>query len=70
MPSEPWGAPRLPAQILTRRHPIEQVIVKFKRLLRKAKARTYERCHERKRSHPRYYPPEECAACVRNAEYA
>ena len=50
-------------------NPIEQVFAKFKTLLRKAGARTYEAVSE-----PAHRPspntPKECAAYIRNAGYA
>ncbi len=51
-------------------NPIEQVFAKFKTLLRKAGARTYEAVSEDSANILTKYPPEECAAYLRNAGYA
>jgi transposase len=51
-------------------NPIEQVFAKFKTLLRKAEARTYDAVADASAAILAQYPPEECAAYVRNAGYA
>ena len=51
-------------------NPIEQVFAKFKTLLRKAGARTYEAISDACADILVQYPPEECAAYIRNAGYA
>jgi len=51
-------------------NPIEQVFAKFKTLLRKAEARTYDAVANASAAILAQYPPEECAAYVRNAGYA
>jgi transposase len=51
-------------------NPIEQVFAKFKTLLRKAGARTYDAVVNASAVILAQYPPEECAAYVRNAGYA
>ncbi len=51
-------------------NPIEQVFAKFKTLLRKAGARTYEAVSDASANILTKYPPEECAAYLRNAGYA
>ena len=51
-------------------NPIEQVFAKFKTLLRKAGARTYEAVSDACATILTQYPPEECAAYLRNAGYA
>ena len=51
-------------------NPIEQVFAKFKTLLRKAEARTYDAVANASADILAQYPPEECAAYVRNAGYA
>jgi putative transposase len=51
-------------------NPIEQVFAKFKTLLRKAGARTYDAIVNASAAILAQYPPEECAAYVRNAGYA
>ena len=51
-------------------NPIEQVFAKFKTLLRKAEARTYDAVADPSAAILAQYPPEECAAYVRNAGYA
>ena len=51
-------------------NPIEQVFAKFKTLLRKAGARTYEAVSDACANILTQYPPEECAAYLRNAGYA
>ena len=50
-------------------NPIEQVFAKFKTLLRKAEARTYDAVADLAAILAQY-PPEECAAYVKNAGYA
>jgi transposase len=62
--------PRLPAEILPRPHPIEQVFAKFKTLLRKAEARSYEAISDACGKILAQYPPAECAAYLNNAGYA
>ena len=64
------GAPRVSAQILPDLNPIEQVFAKFKTLLRKAEARTYDAVADASAAILAQYPPEECAAYVKNAGYA
>src|SRR6202020_1743898 len=49
---------------------IEQVFAKFKTLLRKAEARTYDAVADASAAILAQYPPEKCAAYVRNAGYA
>ena len=51
-------------------NPIEQVFAKFKTLLRKAGARSYEALSQACAQILTQYPPEECAAYIRNAGYA
>ena len=51
-------------------NPIEQVFAKFKTLLRKAEARTYDAVANASAAILAQYPAEECAAYVRNAGYA
>ena len=51
-------------------NPIEQVFAKFKTLLRKAEARTYDAVANASAAILAQYPAEQCAAYVRNAEYA
>ena len=51
-------------------NPIEQVFAKFKTLLRKARARTYEAISDACGKILTQYPPVECAAYIRNAGYA
>jgi putative transposase len=51
-------------------NPIEQVFAKFKTLLRKAGARSYEAISQACARILTQYPPEECAAYIRNAGYA
>jgi transposase len=51
-------------------NPIEQVFAKFKTLLRKAEARSYEAISDACSKILAQYPPAECAAYVRNAGYA
>jgi putative transposase len=51
-------------------NPIEQVFAKFKTLLRKAGARTYEAISDAAKAILARYPPRECAAYLRNAGYA
>ena len=51
-------------------NPIEQALAKFKTLLRKARARTYETVSDACGEILAQYTPEECAAYIRNAGYA
>lgn len=51
-------------------NPIEQVFAKFKTLLRKAKARTYDAISDACANILSQYPPHECAAYIKNAGYA
>ena len=51
-------------------NPIEQVFAKFKTLLRKAEARTYDAVANASAAILAQYPAEVCAAYVRNAGYA
>jgi len=51
-------------------NPIEQVFAKFKTLLRKAGARTYDAVSDASAQILAQYPPDECAAYLRNAGYA
>ncbi len=51
-------------------NPIEQVFAKFKTLLRKAGARTYEAISDACAEILAQYPPAECAAYLKNAGYA
>ena len=51
-------------------NPIEQVFAKFKTLLRKAGARTYDAVADATAAILSQYAPQECAAYVRNAGYA
>ena len=51
-------------------NPIEQVFGKFKTLLRKAGARSYEAISDACGEILAQYPPAECAAYIRNAGYA
>jgi putative transposase len=51
-------------------NPIEQVFAKFKTLLRKAGARSYEALSQASAQILAQYRPEECAAYIRNAGYA
>src|SRR3984957_13467708 len=62
--------PRLPAEILPDLNPIEQVFAKFKTLLRKAGARSYEAISDACGKILAQYPPAECAAYLNNAGYA
>jgi transposase len=48
---------------------IEQVFAKFKTLLRKAGAQTYEAISDACGKILAQYPPAECAAYLKNAEY-
>jgi transposase len=48
-------------------NPIEQVFAKFKTLLRKAGARTHDAVADPSAAILAQYPPEECAAYLRNA---
>ena len=51
-------------------NPIEQVFAKFKTLLRKLGARTYEAISNACRKILAQYQPSECAAYLKNAGYA
>jgi putative transposase len=51
-------------------NPIEQVFANFKTLLRKVEARTYDAVADASAAILAQYPPEECAASVRNAGHA
>ncbi|HEY1864830.1 MAG TPA: IS630 family transposase [Roseiarcus sp.] len=51
-------------------NPIEQVFAKFKTLLRKAGARTYEAISDACGKILAQFPPAECAAYIRNSGYA
>ena len=51
-------------------NPIEQVFAKFKTLLRKAGARTYDAVSDASAQILAQYAPDECAAYVTNAGYA
>jgi transposase len=51
-------------------NPIEQVFAKFKTLLRKVGARSYEAVSQACAQILTQYPPDECAAYIRNAGYA
>jgi transposase len=51
-------------------NPIEQVFAKFKTLLRKVRARTYETVSDACGEILTQYSPKECAAYIRNAGYA
>ena len=51
-------------------NPIEQVFAKFKTLLRKPGAKSYEAVSQACAQILTQYPPEECAAYIRNAGYA
>jgi len=51
-------------------NPIEQVFAKFKTLLRKAGARTYDAVADATAAILSQYAPQECAAYIRNAGYA
>jgi transposase len=51
-------------------NPIEQVFAKFKTLLRKAGARSYEAISDACGEILAQYPPAECAAYLKNAGYA
>ena len=51
-------------------NPIEQVFAKFKTLLRKAGARSYEAVCQASAQILTQYQPEECAAYIKNAGYA
>ena len=50
-------------------NPIEQVFAKFKTLLRKAEARSYEAISDASGKILAQYPPAECAAYLKNAGY-
>ena len=62
--------PGVPAEILPDLNPIEQVFAKFKTLLRKAGARSYEAISDACGKILAQYPPAECAAYLKNAGYA
>ena len=51
-------------------NPIEQVFAKFKTLLRKVRARTYETVSDACGEILTQYSPKECPAYIRNAGYA
>jgi transposase len=51
-------------------NPIEQVFAKFKTLLRKAVARSYEAVSQAGAQILTLYAPEECTAYIRNAGYS
>src|SRR6476660_5327651 len=51
-------------------NPIKQAFAKFKTLLRKARARSYEAVSQACAQILTQYPPAECAAYIRNAGYA
>ena len=51
-------------------NPIEQAFAKFKTLLRKARARSYEAVSQACAQILTQHPPAECAAYIRNAGYA
>jgi transposase len=51
-------------------NPNEQVFAKFKTLLRKAAARTYDAIFDASKAILAQYLPEECAAYLKNAGYA
>src|SRR4029077_18650041 len=51
-------------------NPIEQAFAKFKTLLRKARARSYEAVSQACAQILTQYPPAECAAYIRNPGYA
>ena len=51
-------------------NPIEQVFAKFKTLLRKVGARTYEAISDASAEILAQYQPAECAAYLNNAGYA
>jgi len=51
-------------------NPIEQVFAKFKTLLRKAGARTYDAVSDASAQILAQYSPDECAAYLRNSGYA
>ena len=65
-----WRAPRVFAEYSPDLNPIEQVFAKFKTLLRKVGARSYEAVSHACAQILTQYPPEECAAYIRNAGYA
>jgi putative transposase len=50
-------------------NPIEQLFAKFKTLLRKAEARSYEAISDASGKILTHYPPAECAAYLKNAGY-
>lgn len=50
--------------------PIEQLFAKLKTLPRKAGARSYEAARQASAQILAQYPPEECAAYLKNAGYA
>ena len=51
-------------------NPIEQVFAKFKTLLRKAGARSYQAISDACAEILAQYPPAECVAYLKNAGYA
>jgi len=51
-------------------NPIEQVFAKFRTLLRKANAQTYDAVSAAAAAVLAQYSPDECAAYLRNAGYA
>jgi transposase len=65
-----WRAACVSAEILPDLNPIEQVFAKFKTLLRKVGARTYEAISDASAEIPAQYQPAECAAYLKNAGYA
>ena len=64
-----WRAALVPAEILARPQS-DRVSAQFKTLLRKAGARTYEAISDAAKAILARYPPQECAAYLRNAGYA
>ena len=64
------SSPRLPAEILPDLNPIEQLFAKFKTLLRKVGARTYEAISAACGEILKRFPASECAGYLRNARYA
>ena len=64
------SSPRLPAEILPDLNPIEQLFAKFKTLLRKVGARTYEAISAACGEILKRFPASECAGYLRNAGYA
>ena len=51
-------------------NPIEQVFAALKILIRKIEARTYEALCEAAAQTLKAYPPQECAAYLKNSGYA